>query len=144
MRRSTFPSLTTLPEDEISYLAQAFGEQSLHDKAFKKLLELTPRDAHKLAHTRPTSLHELRDKVQKIMQNKSKKNEIYHDTQFNPAYDITDPELMEAARLGKHALKDPKVLALLWSKFKNQNQIATFLGVNRSSVNRRCREYNLQ
>jgi transcriptional regulator of aroF, aroG, tyrA and aromatic amino acid transport len=140
----SFPALTSLPEDEISYLAQAFGEQALQDKAFKKLLEITPRDAHKLVHTRPTSLHELRDKVQKLLQNRSKKNEIYHETQFNPAYDITDPELMEAARLGKHALKDPKILALLWSKFKNQNQIATFLGVNRSSVNRRCREYNLQ
>ena len=27
---------------------------------------------------------------------------------------------------------------------KNQNRIATFLGVNRSSVNRRCKDYNLE
>jgi len=32
---------------------------------------------------------------------------------------------------------------MLWNKFNNQNKIAAFLGVNRSSVNRRCREYNL-
>ena len=72
-----------------------------------------------------------------------KKNQIYQETQFDPAYNISDPELVEAARLGKKALKDPKVMAVLWNKFKNQNKIAQFLGVNRSSVNRRCKEYNL-
>ena len=29
-------------------------------------------------------------------------------------------------------------MTCLWNKFKNQNKIATLLGVNRSSVNRRC------
>jgi DNA-binding protein Fis len=57
---------------------------------------------------------------------------------------VTDPELIEAARLGKHALRDPKIMGQLWATFKNQNQIATFLNVNRSSINRRCKEYNLQ
>ena len=74
---------------------------------------------------------------------KSQKNEIQEDMTFDPAYGMSDPELMEAARLGKHALKDPKVMGALWSKFKNQNKIAALLGVNRSSVNRRCKEYNL-
>ena len=47
--------------------------------------------------------------------------------------------------IGKKALKDPQIMSLLWEKFeKNQNRIATFLGVNRSSVNRRCKDYNLQ
>ncbi|MCL5875758.1 MAG: hypothetical protein M1114_04765, partial [Candidatus Dependentiae bacterium] len=55
----------------------------------------------------------------------------------------TDPELVQAASLGKHALRDERIMAMLWDKFKNQNQIASFLGVNRSSVNRRCKMYNL-
>ena len=55
---------------------------------------------------------------------------------FNPVFHMNDPELIEAARLGKYALKDRKVMTLLWHKFKNQNHIATFLGVNRSSINR--------
>ena len=79
-----------------------------------------------------------------LLVQKSQKNQIYHETQFDPAYDITDPELIEAARLGKYALKDAKILTMLWHKFKNQNKIASFLGVNRSSVNRRCRKYNLR
>jgi transcriptional regulator with PAS, ATPase and Fis domain len=82
-------------------------------------------------------------RIQDILMNKSKKNHIYEETQFDPAYNITDPELVQAARLGKKALKDPKTMALLWRKFQNQNKIATFLGVNRSSVNRRCKEYKL-
>ena len=74
---------------------------------------------------------------------KSQKHSIYDEARFDPAYNITDPEIIEAARLGKHALRDPKIMTMLWSKFKNQNKIASLLGVNRSSVNRRCKEYNL-
>lgn len=146
LRKATLsmPSLLTLPEQELSELAEGFTEQALKQtSAFKNLLELTDREKLKLAHQRPISLQELKAKVQQALVHKSKKNEIYQETQFDPAYEITDPELVQAARLGKHALRDPKIMALLWSKFKNQNKIATFLGVNRSSVNRRCKDYNL-
>ena len=140
----SMPSLLTLPEQELSDLAQGYTEQALtKTNAFKNLLELTEREKLKIAHQRPVSLQELKTKVQQAMLTKSKKNEIYQETQFDPAYEITDPELVQAARLGKHALRDPKIMSLLWSKFKNQNKIATFLGVNRSSVNRRCKDYNL-
>jgi hypothetical protein len=75
---------------------------------------------------------------------KSKKNNIYDQSEFDTAYATSDPELVSAARLGKHALRDPHIMAMLWNKFQNQNKIATFLGVNRSSVNRRCKVYNLE
>ena len=88
-------------------------------------------------------MQELKGRVQHLLIKKSKKNQIYQEVTFDPAYDITDPDLVEAARLGKKALQDQRVMVLLWNKFKNQNKIAFFLGVNRSSVNRRCKEYNL-
>ena len=75
---------------------------------------------------------------------KSKKNNIYQETEFQPAVELHDVELTKIARLGRKALQDEKVMAMLWDKFeKNQNKIAAFLGVNRSSVNRRCKDYNL-
>lgn len=140
----SMPSLMTLSDNEISDLAEGFSEQALKEaNTFKNLLELNDREKLKIAHQRPVSLQELKTKVQQALLNKSKKNEIYQETQFDPAYEITDPELVQAARLGKHALRDPKIMALLWAKFQNQNKIATFLGVNRSSVNRRCKEYSI-
>lgn len=146
LRQTTIamPSLLTLPENELNTLADGFTEQALQSNAFQNLLGLTDKEKNKLAHKRPASLQELKNKVQQILINKSKKNQIYQETQFDPAYEITDPDLIQAVRLGKQALKDQKIMALLWNKFKNQNKIATFLGVNRSSVNRRCKEYNLQ
>lgn len=140
----TLPSLMNLNEDEVRSLAQGFSDQAISADALKNLLELTDKDKTKLINKRPTSLHELKDKVQQLLIMKSKKNEISYDTQFDPAYQVSDPELLQAARLGKHALKDRKTMINLWHKFKSQNKIATFLGVNRSSVNRRCKEYNLQ
>ena len=69
---------------------------------------------------------------------------IYQETHVDASYNYTEPELIEAARLGKQALRNPRIMGILWAKFKNQTKIAEFLDVNRSSVNRRCKEYNLE
>lgn len=139
----SFPSLTNLQEEELASLINGLAEQAIKSQAFKNMLELSDKEKNKLMLKRPHSLHELKQKVQQALVQKSKKNHIYNEAEFDPAYAITDPELVEAARMGKHALRDSKIMALLWNKFKNQNQIATFLGVNRSSVNRRCKDYKL-
>jgi transcriptional regulator of aromatic amino acid metabolism len=139
----TMPSLLTLPEAELHSLTEGFTQQALMSDALKHVLALTDREKHLFADNRPISLQELKSRVQHLLVKKSKKNQIYQEVAFDPAYDITDPALVEAARLGKKALQEPRVMALLWNKFKNQNKIAFFLGVNRSSVNRRCKEYNL-
>ncbi len=138
----SMPSLLTLPEEELNELAEGYSEQNLKKQTFKGFLELTEKEHKKLTSNRPSSLQELKIKVQQLLIKKSKKNKIYDETLFDPAYTVNDPQLVEAARLGKQALKDPQIMSMLWNKFKNQNKIATFLGVNRSSVNRRCKEYN--
>ena len=140
----TMPSLITLPENELAQLADGLTEQAIKTGDLKNFLELTDREKHKLMNSRPTSLHELKNKVQHLLIAKSKKNNIYNETEFDPAYEVSDPDLIEASRLGKQALKDRKVFTMLWRKFENQSKIATFLGVNRSSVNRRCKDYNLE
>lgn len=139
----TMPSLLTLPEDELHSLTEGFTQQALMSDALQHVLALSDKDKDLVSSNRPISLQELKSRVQHILIKKSKKNQIYQEVSFDPAYDITDPDLVEAARLGKKALKEPRVMVLLWNKFKNQNKIAFFLGVNRSSVNRRCKEYNL-
>lgn len=138
------PSLVTLPENELAQLADGLTEQAIKTDDLKNFLELTDREKHKLMHSRPGSLHELKNKVQHLLIAKSKRNNIYNETEFDPAYEVSDPDLIEASRLGKQALKDRKVFTMLWRKFGNQSKIATFLGVNRSSVNRRCKDYNLE
>ncbi len=137
------PSLVTLPEEELNTLVEGFSEQAITNNTYKNLISLSDKDKQYIVHERPTSLQELKMKVQHILVAKSKQSNIYSETQFDPAYIVSDPELVEAARLGKKALKDQKTMTLLWQKFKNQNKIASFLGVNRSSVNRRCKQYDL-
>lgn len=140
----SMPSLLLLPEQDLYALADGFTQQALNIHDFKTLFELTSSEKNKLSHQRPLSLYALKKRVQQILIDKSKKNHIYEETSFDPAYSVSDPTLIQAARLGKHALRDHKIMTLLWNKFKNQNQIAAFLGVNRSSVNRRCKEYKFQ
>lgn len=139
----TMPSLLTLPENELHTLTEGFTQQAVISDALQHVLALTEKEKDLFADNRPVSLQELKARVQQILVKKSKKSQIYQEVSFDPAYDITDPDLVEAAQFGKKALQEPRIMALLWNKFKNQNKIAFFLGVNRSSVNRRCKEYNL-
>ena len=137
-------SLESLPKKELDSLADGLTEQAVKTADFKNMLELNDKEKMKLSYNRPTSLQHMRIQVEKLLVHKSKKNRIFQETYFDPAYHITDPELTEAARLGKHALRDQRVMTLLWDKFHSQNKIAAFLGVNRSSVNRRCKQFNLE
>jgi len=141
----TMPPLTALSKDELGSLAEGFTEQALTSSTFKNLLTLTNKDKVRIANQRPSSLYELKKRVQHIIERKSQQHELQTETSFDPACQAynTDPALAEIARLGKQALKNKDAMTLLWNTFHNQNQIATFLGVNRSSVNRRCKAYNL-
>ena len=78
---------------------------------------------------------------------KHKQKDVIVDDQeliVDPAFILADSTLAHAARLGKNALKEPYIMAYLWRKFnKNQNKIAQFLGVERSSVHRRIKEFKI-
>jgi transcriptional regulator with PAS, ATPase and Fis domain len=137
------PSLLTLPKYEIYKLIEAITNETLGNGSFKDLLELNDKEKQTLINKCPSSIREFKTKIQSLLNEKSKKNHIHVDTQFDSASDISDPKLSEAVKLGKYALKDPKIMSWMWNKFKNQNKIASLLGVNRSSVHRRCKEYNL-
>ncbi len=138
------PSLHELTESEITALAQGFADQIVTEDTYKNLLFLTDKDTSKLYDERPLSLHAFKERVHQLLVQKSTKHNISDVTKFDTAYNVSDPEIAHAVRLGKKALKDPHVMAVLWNKFKSQSKIAALLGVNRSSINRRCQEYNLK
>lgn len=139
----TMPSLNSLAQEEIASLTDGFTQQTIKTQTFKNLLDLNDKEKDKIIDQRASSLQELKSKVQYLLIQKSTKHNIYDKTEIDHAYNTGDPQIALAVRLGKKALKDPQILSFLWQKFKNQNKIATLLGVNRSSVNRRCKEYNL-
>ena len=140
----SMPSLLTLPVNELHELATEYTEQAIMAHDFKSLLELSDKEKQHIIHQRPISLHELKTKIQNMLMQKSRKNKIHNDITFDHVYPIGDPEIVQAIRLGKHALRDPKMMSLLWHKFKSQTKIASLLGVNKSSVNRRCKDYSLE
>jgi transcriptional regulator with GAF, ATPase, and Fis domain len=140
----TMPSLLTLPEEELHDLTSNLADQAIKDDTFKDLLELSPQEEKKIFKVLPASVHELRIKVRQFLVEKSKKHNIDQEVKLDTAYDFSDPEVAEAVRLGKEALKDSSIMGMLLKKFDgNESKIATILGVNRSSVNRRCKEHGL-
>lgn len=139
----TLPSLLTMEEQELQELIDGFAHQSIEESNFTTLLQISKRDKEQLIDRRPASLQEFKSKIQHLIAQKSKDNHIFHETHFDPEFNVTNPKLLQAANLGKHALKDAEIMSMLWMQFQCQSKIAQFLGVNRSSVNRRCKEYNL-
>ncbi len=138
-----FPDLEALTKEEIDDLMQGFSEQAVAHSITQKFLALSGKDKEKIIDQKPNSLAELKSKINNQLVVKLKKQELVKDIQFDAAYNINDPELIQAARLGKKALKNEHVMRQLWEKFHCQNKIALFLGVNRSSVHRRCKAYEL-
>ena len=136
------PSLSTLPFSEFDDLIMALCHQKIKVGALNSLLELSVKDKERIIAFAPSSIVHLKQLVQERLDHKS------HDA-LDTAFDnkdiqeINNPIITHAARLGKNALRDKQVMVELWKLFKNQNKIAAFLGVNRSSVNRRCKEYQL-
>ncbi len=139
----SLPELDNLSTEELHTLADGFSTQAMKHEEFKDLLSLSDKEKQKLTHIRPESLHELKERVEKLVLIKSKKAEIHQETTFDPEFSHSDPLLVEAARMGKQALKDRDIFEKLWNKLQSQNKIAKLLGVNRSSVYRRCKDYNL-
>jgi len=138
----TFPSLVQLGKTELYELMDGYLEQAITTKEYKNLVEFNEREQKSVLEQKPMSLQDFKDHVHHLLRHKSSKKNI-SEVIFDPATTIADPELQSIIRLGKHALKDARMMGVLWKKFKNQTKIATLLGVNRSSVNRRCKEYNL-
>ena len=136
-----FPSLKNLNEKDLLDLANGIAEKATNYNKIGNLFELQIKDKEKIINQKPDSLTSLTNIVNELI---SKKINIFESQDLlDPAFNITDPSIIEAAKLGKKALKNPVLMNALWQTFKNQNQIADFLKVNRSSVNRRCREFQI-
>ncbi len=146
LRKTTLctPSVSQLSAEELDALSEGFSQQIIAKNVQNNLLHFSEKDRNKLHRLQPVSFRELKSQVKKLVMQKAEKSNL-QETIISPAYETRDPLLQHAALLGKLALKDKKIMAMLWEKFdKNQNKIAEFLGVNRSTVHRRCRMYNLK
>ena len=138
------PSLITMNYQDLSLIIDGFVYQNLHDAGNKNFTPLTYSDKDTLIEKRIPSLFEFKQKIQTLMMNKTHEDNIETQTIGNPElFNVMCPELQLAAQLGRHALKDTQLMTTLWKKLGSQTKIAELLGVNRSSVNRRCKDYNL-
>ncbi|HJZ24516.1 MAG TPA: sigma 54-interacting transcriptional regulator [Candidatus Babeliales bacterium] len=146
LQKSTIwlPAVCSLPEDEFFALAEGLRQQVVYAKLYQNMLGFTDRDKVKLLSGGCMSLHELKIKIQGLVLKKTRRHAMEGEQVIDPAYRVADLELVEAARLGRHVLKNPKVLGMLMKKFKgNQTKVANFLSVNRSTVCRRCFQYGI-
>lgn len=140
----TLPSLLNLAQEDLCDLIDGFMHQAVQDDPQLAFAPLNIHDKDFLLQKRIESISEFKKKIHSLMMIKSQELSISEETmQSKKSLDTACPELQLAAQLGKHALKDSKLMSTLWEKLGSQTKIADLLGVNRSSVNRRCKDYNL-
>lgn len=142
----TLPSLSQVPHQDIVDLVHHLSEQTVRSKELLSLIGLSNREAEALAQQAPASMLELKGHVQHTLQAKSQRKQVDHMAPLATDDDLPQvlpPDVAHAIKLGKNALKDRRLMCLLWEAFKSQAKIALLLKVNRSSVNRRLKEFNL-
>ncbi|HSW76006.1 MAG TPA: sigma 54-interacting transcriptional regulator [Candidatus Saccharimonadales bacterium] len=139
------PSLVTMDHQELSVIIDGFMYQNAQEAGNKSLMPLNYKEKDALIEKRIPSIFEFKQKIQTLMMMKSTEARISQEEKLsNPKmFDTLCPELQLATQLGKHALKDIQLMTSLWKKLGSQTKIADLLGVNRSSVNRRCKDFNL-
>lgn len=139
------PAPTFLPYSDLFAGTQELYQQLLHSVGKNnRAFVLVPKDIERVIEQKPASLHELKELLLYAMRNKSARR----DTEtapitFMPALVTGNPEVAEALAQGKKALKNKQLLRTLLSTYKTQAKVAEMLNVNRSSVSRRCKEFNL-
>lgn len=140
----TLPSLLCLTQEDLSDLIDGFMHQAIQDDAKNSFAPLNINEKNVLLQKRLESISEFKKKIHNFMIIKSQERAISQETvQSKKSFDTSCPDFQLAAQLGKEALKDSKLMTSLWEKLGSQTKIAELLGVNRSSVNRRCKDYNL-
>lgn len=138
------PSPALLNNQDYEELIEGYCAQALNNHTIQKIFAISDYEKRKLIMERPLSLTHLKEKIINLLTNKNKNTAIEHKIYLDNTFSLADHTLAEAGKLGKNALKDHHIVSFLWHHFeKNQNKIALFLGVNRSSVNRRIKEFNL-
>ncbi len=138
------PSLSDISDNEYSALLQSFTDQALATSQVRELLEFTDSEKLKLLSERALSLKQLKNRIESMLKHKlEQKNLSATFIHFDTSYTISDAECAKAAQMGKNALKDFKTLEMLMKKFKAQSKVAEFLGVHRSAVYKRLKQFNL-
>lgn len=137
------PRLADLSKEEFNALVDSLARQLIQAKPLEQLFTLSGKEKSSLANQRPISIQQLKERIYHLLNKKSERDNLDDIIQLTPAHVGDDSELTYALSLGKEALKDRKVMQFLWKRFKSQSKIATLLGVNRSSISRRFKEYQL-
>jgi transcriptional regulator of aromatic amino acid metabolism len=135
------PVFTQVNQDDFFEVIDGFSQQILQQEEMQGDLFLSTQEKKQIIDANLTSLHGIKAKVHACLVKKSKYS-MNGVLRVQPAM-ATETPLADIAAMGRSALKDPQLMKLLWNKFRNQTQIASFLSVSKSSVNRRCKEFGL-
>lgn len=144
-RTLSIPSLITMDSQLLMTIIDEYMFQILQEQGPQQVQALNIKEKEKLLENRVAGLLELKQKITNLMLLKAQ-DKLVVSTKPTPQHrfiESTSAELQLAAQLGKDALKDVQLMKNLWKKLGNQAKIADLLGVNRSSVSRRCKDYNL-
>ncbi|MCL5436494.1 MAG: sigma 54-interacting transcriptional regulator [Candidatus Dependentiae bacterium] len=159
------PQPALLEREEFGDVVQGYMSHLLKNHALRKILSLTDREVQLLYSEKCQSFAELKRRLGALITAKAAK----HDQAITAAQGLesatprgkkivaakkvesaeiaaelyADERIGQAALLGKKALRNPELLQYLWDTFHSQAKIATLLGVNRSSVNRRFKALNI-
>ncbi len=140
----TMPSLLTVSRAQLETMVRAVTEAAVDTATVRDIIDLNSRDLDHLLVQRPTSITDLKQRVNRALQRNAEKHHVDTFLSFDESQDGAVPaNILQIIRMGKRALHDQEALRALWNHFGSQAKIAHVLKVHRSSVHRRCKDFNI-
>jgi transcriptional regulator with GAF, ATPase, and Fis domain len=139
------PSLLEIAQVEFDDMINEVQNTLIAQPDIHSLIGLSDTEKQKLRAARPTTITGLETTVATLIKQRAKKQEIsINEAELLYGTQSGDALLIEAAQLGKQALRDKKILKQLLARLGgNHAKIGQLLQVDRSTVYRRCKEFGL-
>lgn len=135
------PLLATMPKEQVKELIHGISHQVLKEPLGADAPILSNNSIDQLLAQLPESICTLRQQVKDLVEAQLPLEEVH--TLVDAGFDDVDVLVAQARRQGRAALKNKQLFCALIASLKSYVRVAEILDVDRTTVYRTCKKYNL-
>lgn len=135
------PLLATMPKEQVKELIHGISHQVLKEPLGADASILSEKSVDQLLTQLPESICALRQQVKDLVEAQLPQQET--PLLVDAGFDDVDVVVAQARRLGRAVLKNKQLFSVLVASLKSYARVAEILDVDRTTVYRTCKKYNL-
>lgn len=140
------PSLISISKQELTDLISGISFQLISEgKELAQFVTLTPAEIDEvITELLPSSVCDLREQIMLRLQSRLHKQGLAGAVSLDAGFNETDTTIAQARRLGKTGLKNEELFRKVMALVKSSTKGGEIFGVDRSTIIRYCRRYQIE